>query len=79
MRRLHVNECLLVGVDFTRGEDVGVLIVGRQTGGKVDIINAFEGQEAADLYRKLITVKKGGGKNGSVTNGGGMPKMPVQE
>ena len=64
MRRLHENECLLVGVDFTRDEDAGVLIVGRQTGGKVDIINAFEGQEAADLYRKLITVKKGGAKDG---------------
>lgn len=27
---------------------------------KVDIVNAFQGQEAADIYRKLITVKKGG-------------------
>lgn len=53
-----VNECLLVSVDFTKGEDIGVLIVGRQNNGKIDIINAFQGQEAADIYRKLITVKK---------------------
>lgn len=58
MHNLKVNECLLVSVDFTKGEDTGVLIVGRQNNGKIDIINAFQGQEAADIYRKLITVKK---------------------
>jgi hypothetical protein len=58
MHNLKVNECLLVSVDFTKGEDVGVLIVGRQNNGKIDIINAFQGTEAADIYRKLITVKK---------------------
>lgn len=77
MDKLKVNECLLVSVDLTKGEDTGVLIVGRQKNGKVDIVNAFQGQEAADLYRKLTTVKKGGVKDGSVTNGGEMPKMPV--
>lgn len=58
MHNLKVNECLLVSVDFTKGEDIGVLIVGRQNNGKIDIINAFQGQQAADIYRKLITVKK---------------------
>lgn len=55
MDKLKVNECLLVSVDFTKDEDTGVLIVGRQTNGKVDIVNAFQGQEAADIYCKLIT------------------------
>lgn len=64
MKKLNVNECLLVGVDFTRGEDAGILIVGRQTNGIVDVINAFQDQEAADIYRKLITVKKGENKSG---------------
>lgn len=63
MKNLKVNESLLVGVDFTRGEDAGILIVGRQTNGVVDIINAFRDQEVADIYRKLITAKKGE-KNG---------------
>lgn len=58
MHNPKVNECLLVSVDFTKGEDIGVLIVGRQNNGKIDIINAFQWQEAADIYRKLITVKK---------------------
>lgn len=58
MDNLRVNECLLVSVDFTKGEDTGVLIVGRQEKeGKVNIVNAFQGQEAIDIYRKLITVK----------------------
>lgn len=58
MDNLKVNECLIVSVDFTQGEDTGVLIVGRQRKGKVDIVNAFQGQEAIDIYKKLITVKK---------------------
>ena len=57
MNDLKVNECLLVSVDFTKGEDTGVLIVGRQIKGKVNIVNAFQGQEAVDIYKKLITVK----------------------
>lgn len=57
MNNLKVNECLLVSVDFTQGKDTGVLIVGRQKNGKVDIVNAFQGQEAIDIYKKLITVK----------------------
>lgn len=58
MNNLKVHECLLVSVDFTQGEDTGVLIVGRQKNGKVDVINAFQGQEAIDIYKKLITVNK---------------------
>lgn len=58
MNNTKVNECLLVSVEFTQGEDAGVLIVGRQKNGKVDIVNAFQGQEAIDIYEKLITVNK---------------------
>lgn len=60
MDKLEANECLLVSVDFTKGEDIGILIVGRQKNEKVDIINAFQGQEAVDIYKKLITVNNGG-------------------
>ena len=55
---MNVSESLIIGVDFSHGKDVGVLIVGRQKKGKVDIINAFQGQEAEELYTKLITVKE---------------------
>ena len=53
---MNVNECLLVGVDFTKGEDKGVLIVGRKKATvDVEIINAFRGEEALDIYKKLTT------------------------
>lgn len=55
-----------------------MLIVGRQKNGEVTIINAFQGKEAFDIYEKLITVKKGGGNDGTVKTSGAMPKMPVQ-
>lgn len=55
---MKINESLLVGVDFTNGEDVGVLIVGRKRPNQsVDIINAFQGKEAEELYNKLICKK----------------------
>lgn len=55
---MKINENLLIGVDFTNGEDVGVLIVGRKRPNQsVDIINAFQGKEAYELYNKLIDKK----------------------
>lgn len=49
-------DCILVSFDDSNGIDDCVLVVGRQKPGKaVDIINAFQGKEAKDLYRKLIT------------------------
>ena len=48
MHNLKVNERLFVSADLTKGEDTDVLIVGKQNNGKIDIINAFQGQEAAD-------------------------------
>lgn len=56
---MNVNESLIVGVDFTRGKDVGVLIVGRKKpGNDIEIVNAFQGEEAYQLYSKLITKKE---------------------
>lgn len=55
---MKVNESLLVGVNFTKGEDSGVLIVGRKRPNQsVDIINAFQGKEAEELYKKLVGKK----------------------
>lgn len=62
MKNPKINESLIIGVDFFKRDD-GVLIVGRQKNGDVTIINAFQGKEAFDIYKKLITVKKGGGNN----------------
>lgn len=51
----NVSDTILVSVDFTNGKDTGVLVVGRKRPNQsVEIINAFQGKEAEDLYLKLI-------------------------
>lgn len=52
------TDTLLISLDMSRGEDVGVLIVGRKgKGQKIDIVNAFQGKEARELYERIV--KKG--------------------
>lgn len=49
---------VIVSWDFSHGKDVGVLIVGQQENGHMDIINAFQGEEAEKLFRKLTERQK---------------------
>lgn len=52
-------DSILVSVDFSNKDGTGVLIVGRKRMNQsIDIINAFQGDEARELYEKLITKKK---------------------
>lgn len=52
-------DTFLVSFDYRHG-DIPVLIVGRRGKEKeIDIINAFQGDEARELYQKLTTKKKG--------------------
>lgn len=49
---------VIVSWDFSHGKDVGVLLVGKKEPGKpVEVINAFQGKEAEELYLKLMTRK----------------------
>lgn len=48
----------IVAWDFSHGKDNDVLIVGSQHRGVMDIVNAFQGQEARDIYEKLSAVKE---------------------
>lgn len=52
---LPLNDTLLVGFDFTHGKDNDVLIVGRKNGKTIDILNAFQGEDAKALYELLVT------------------------
>lgn len=55
----ETNGCLLVSFDFSNGKDNSVLIVGRKKELQdVEIINAFQGKAAENLYKKLTTVVK---------------------
>lgn len=52
------SDSLVIGFDSSNGKDGTVLIVGRKKPREaVDIINAFEGEEAIELYKKLTTPK----------------------
>lgn len=49
----------LESIDILSSEDKALLIVGKKKPNKpIEIINAFEGEDAIRLYRKLITKKK---------------------
>ena len=51
---------LIVSWDFSNAPDKHILIVGSKTPKQdIEIINAFQGEEAHEIYEKLTTVKKG--------------------
>lgn len=50
------SDTFLVSFDYAHG-DIPVLIVGKKDKGELDIINAFKGEEATELYQKLTTKK----------------------
>lgn len=51
----HICGSFIVGYDFSEGLDTGVLVIGTQTNGVVNVINAYQGAEAVDLYKKLLS------------------------
>lgn len=54
----NLSDTLLVSISFS-DKDTGVLVVGRKRKNQsIDIINAFKGEEALELYKKLITQKE---------------------
>ena len=51
---------LIVSWDFSHAGDKHILLVGRKSPkADVEVINAFQGEEAHEIYEKLTTVKKG--------------------
>lgn len=53
-----LNDTLLVGFDFTHGNNQNILIVGKKNGKTIDIINSFQGEDARILYDLLVTKEK---------------------
>lgn len=55
-----ITDTLLVSIDLALNRDNAVLLVGRKKPNQtVNIVNAFQGKEAVELYNRLVTVKKG--------------------
>lgn len=56
-------DSLIISIDTSNGKDNTVLIVGRKKPAQeMEIINAFQGEEALRLYSQL-TVRNGGVKS----------------
>lgn len=54
----NLSDTLLVSISFS-DKDTGVLIVGRKRKSQsIEIVNAFQGDEALEIYKKLVTKKE---------------------
>lgn len=55
-----VHGALIVSWDFSHAPDKHILLVGKKTPrADVEVINAFQGQDAHDVYDILTTKMKG--------------------
>ena len=52
------TEVLMVSFDLTNGPDNRLCIVGKKDGKAITIVNAFQGQQAEDIFKLLTTVKR---------------------
>lgn len=55
--RILPNDTLLVGIDFTNGQDFDVLIVGKKEGEYTQIVNAFQAEQAHTIF-DILTLKE---------------------
>lgn len=51
-----VDDCLVIGVDFS-SNDTDMMVVMRRKGDETHIINLLKDEEAREVYNKLIGVK----------------------
>lgn len=55
---MDTTEAIIVAYDYKQDSDNAVLIVGQKNKIKdIEIINAFQGDEATELWNKLTTKK----------------------
>lgn len=53
---MDITSSIIVAYDYKEGSDHAVLIVGQKNKKKdIEIINAFQGEEAKELWKKLTT------------------------
>ena len=52
------TEVLMVSFDLTHGLGNRLCIVGKKDGKAITIVNAFQGQQAEDIFKLLTTVKQ---------------------
>lgn len=55
---MNLTTSVIVSFDFSDKDDHCVCIVGKKEKGKIDIINAFQDEEARKIF-DMLTTKKG--------------------
>lgn len=60
MSSCPISDTLIVSMEFNPNEDAAILIIARpnEKDEKFDIVNAFAGQDALDLYDSMLTKKE---------------------
>ena len=53
-----LNDTLLVSIDTREGGSALMLIGRKRKGEMLEVINTFQGEEAKDIYNKLIMKKE---------------------
>lgn len=57
MTAIYIGLLIWIAV-FLIGSYKAILLVGSQASGKMEVVNAFQGQEAIDIYEKLNKKKE---------------------
>ena len=52
-----MEDCLIVGIDISKGKDISCMTVARKKGRGMQIINQLFNEEAEDTYYKLINIQ----------------------
>ena len=56
---MQITDSMLIGFSLETRNDTAVLTVGKKRiNGSVEVINAFSGKEAVDLWKKLTQQKE---------------------
>lgn len=55
---MKTEDTILVGFNAVHGEDAAFIVVGRRTPTGIDIINTISGEEATEIYKRLVTKKE---------------------
>ena len=63
MKDWYTNGAVIVSWDFSHSAEKAILLVGKQTKGEVEVINAFQGRDAVEMFKNLTMRKPGGESN----------------
>ena len=54
-----MEDCLVIGIDLSNKNSIEMMTAGRvRSDQSIEIINTFQGDEARELYEKLVTKDK---------------------